>query len=331
MSYECDRVFIPAHHQLSILVDLATSHNVDHHTLLRGSGLFLEDILSGNKLISPLQFHWVLRNAQHAFQQPEIGFLFGERSLITPFNAAIKAILYAKTLRQALNSYIEFSALVSPWLNPKMVVSPDTLYLYWLDENSQKNQLLIEVCMSAIQTLTRHLFVQKLPWRYEFNYAEPDYLEQYWAHLGSDLSFERAMNCMCLPEAYLDMVLPQHALTLSTISQMQAQHDLHYNDLKHSFLNDLYDFLMQNIQTPIQLESTAEYFHMSPATFKRRLKKHDTHFQAQVDQARLHTAMMLYRVHGFKTEQIAQYLMIHDSTNFRRAFKRWCGLTPQSV
>ncbi len=36
---------------------------------------------------------------------------------------------------------------------------------------------------------------------------------------------------------------------------------------------------MQNIQNNIQLEQTADYFQMSSATLKRKLKKHQTHFR----------------------------------------------------
>ena len=78
-------------------------------------------------------------------------------------------------------------------------------------------------------------------------------------------------------------------------------------------------------------QNPAEHFQMSSATLKRKLKKHQTHFQAQLDQSRLHTAIHLYRVQGFKTEQISQYLQINDTTNFRRAFKRWSGLTVQAA
>ena len=101
--------------------------------------------------------------------------------------------------------------------------------------------------------------------------------------------------------------------------------------IEQSFLAVLYQYLMQNIQHNIQLEHTAEYFAMSPATLKRKLKKHRTHFQAQVDQCRLHTAIKLYRIYGYKTEQVSEYLQINDANNFRRAFKRWSGMSPHAI
>ncbi|KAA8730915.1 AraC family transcriptional regulator [Acinetobacter qingfengensis] len=331
MSYDCDDLFIPAHQQLSLLIDLANQYQISQHILFKGSGLFLEDVLSAQKLISPQQFKCVLHNAQQHFPGQDIQFLFGSRSLVTPFNAAITSILYAHNLKEVFHRYVEFSALVSPWLTPRIMQTPHDMMIYWLDGNHHDNRFLIEVSMAAIHALCRQLFSHKLEWQYEFNFAEPEYIEQYWTHLGSALSFERPMNCMRLDIKWLDIQLPHHTSTLSQLTYQQAQQQIHQAKLQQSFLEHLYSYLMQNIQQPIQLESTAQYFQVSPATLKRRLKKHDTHFQAQVDQCRLHTAMLLHHVHGFKTEQIANYLSIHDPTNFRRAFKRWCGWSLQSV
>ncbi len=61
---------------------------------------------------------------------------------------------------------------------------------------------------------------------------------------------------------------------------------------------------------------------MSASTLKRKLQKHDTHFQEQLDQARKHVALYLYQVRGYGNEEVAAYLQFNDTTNFRRSFKR---------
>jgi AraC-like DNA-binding protein len=331
MSYDFDDAFIPAHHQPALLIDLAASHDVNHHRLLRGSGIFLDDILTGERLISPAQFHWMVNNAQQLFHSQDISFLFGQRCILSPFSDAAQSILYACSLRDALQRYQQFAAIVSPLLSPRISLSAQHVHIYWLDENDPKKRFLIESVMSALNYLSRHLLGEKLPWKYEFNHAAPDYIEQYWAHLGDDLNFERAMNMMSLPVHYLDIPLRQASITTSLAAFQKASKHIAQQQLNQSFLDMLYQFLLHNIQRPISLEASAEQFGMSPASLKRKLQKQHTHFQAQVDQARLHTAVMLYRVKGYKTEQVAQHLNINDTTNFRRAFKRWSGLPIQSA
>lgn len=331
MSYECDDAFIAAHHQPALLIDLAASHDINHHRLLRGSGIFLEDILTGQRLISPLQFQQLVSNARQLFSSQDISFLFGQRCMLSPFNDAAQSMLYAGTLGEALQRYQEFSAIVSPLLSPRLMTGSQSIHIYWLDENNPQNRFLVEAAMSGINHLSRYLFDSKLPWKYEFNHAEPAYIEQYWAHLGTNLQFERAMNMMSLPISFLDTPLKKSSSTIGQAAYHKARADIVQRQLTHSFLDQLYQYLMQNIRYALNLETCAEHFAMSPASLKRKLQKHGTHFQAQVDQARLHTAIMLYRVQGYKTEQVAQYLNINDSTNFRRAFKRWSGLSIQSA
>jgi AraC-like DNA-binding protein len=70
---------------------------------------------------------------------------------------------------------------------------------------------------------------------------------------------------------------------------------------------------------------------MSPATFKRKLQKHDTGFQQQVDLASKHVAFDLYQFKGFSKEEVADYRRFNDAANFRRAFKRWTGSTPNLI
>ena len=54
--YEADTRFIPGHYQPATLIDLALSRGIDSHRLLRGTGLFYDDIVAGGTLLSAQQF-----------------------------------------------------------------------------------------------------------------------------------------------------------------------------------------------------------------------------------------------------------------------------------
>lgn len=73
-SYERDTAFIAAHHQPAIMLDLAMSRNVNSHALLRGTQLFLDDMLTGRKLISPAQFLTLLNNGQQLLKADDTSF-----------------------------------------------------------------------------------------------------------------------------------------------------------------------------------------------------------------------------------------------------------------
>ncbi|MBC7993255.1 MAG: helix-turn-helix transcriptional regulator, partial [Rhizobacter sp.] len=100
---------------------------------------------------------------------------------------------------------------------------------------------------------------------------------------------------------------------------------------RQSLLGALYRYLLEHVRLAPGLEQTAQHFGISPATLKRRLLAHGTHFQAELDQVRTHVALQLYQCRGFDNEQVARYLGFNDAANFRRSFKRWTGLTPSSL
>src|SRR5690606_11502893 len=97
---------------------------------------------------------------------------------------------------------------------------------------------------------------------------------------------------------------------------------------QESFLDTLYNHLRRHIRQPLHLDGVAEAFDMSPASLKRKLQKHDTHFQEQLDLARKHVALYLYQVEGCSNQEVAHYLRFNDINNFRRSFKRWTGCAP---
>jgi AraC-like DNA-binding protein len=99
--------------------------------------------------------------------------------------------------------------------------------------------------------------------------------------------------------------------------------------LAPGLLTALYDYLLENIRLGPTLEGSAAAFGVSPATLKRHLARHGSHFQAELDQVRAHVSMHLFQMRGYDNEAVAQYLGFHDATNFRRSFKRWTGLAPR--
>ena len=90
----------------------------------------------------------------------------------------------------------------------------------------------------------------------------------------------------------------------------------------------LYAHLLAEVGRAPTLDQTAAAFGLSPATFKRRLAAHGTHYQAELDLVRSHVALYLFHFEGCSNEAVARRLGFHDATNFRRSFKRWTGLTP---
>lgn len=327
IGFERDTVFIPAHYQPSILMDLALSRAIDSHTLLRGSQLFLEDLLTGRKNISPMQFLTMLNNFQQQLQADDTSFLFGQRILPGFYGSASQVLNHARNLREAIIHLCNYSAILTPLLTPRYFETKSHLFLYWLDHSGagQLQTFLAETYMTALYAMSNRLAQEKLPWRFYFAHKEPRYIEQYWVHLNEEVLFEQQVNMMCIPKALLIKPWPNSATVSLKLAEVNSKIQLNELGWQISFLDQLYDYLKKNIQTELYLDEVAKAFGMSAASFKRKLQKHETHFQAQLDLARKHVALYLFQVKGYQHHEVADYLRFNDLNNFRRAFRRWTG------
>lgn len=331
--YEADTRFIPGHYQPATLIDLALSRDIDSHRLLRGTGLFYDDIVGGNTRLSPQQFFGLIANAQRLLGADDSSFLFGQRLLPGHYGPASHALQQAQNLHQALETVIHHRALLSPLLTPRLLLDERYAYVYWLDSCGAQEQLRFvqEASMTAFKSMSQWLSGERLPWECSFSYPEPRYVEQYWVHLGENTQFGGQLDLMRLPREYLTQPWPNTSAIARQVAHQQAQSQMHELGFSASLLDRLYVHLRDQAQRAPGLEEVAQHFAMSQATLKRKLNKHGTHFQAQQDQARKHVALYLYQIKGFSNEAVAEYLNFNDPANFRRALKRWTGCTPNLI
>lgn len=333
IGHDCDTRFIAAHHQPALLIDLAMSRGIDSHHLLRGTGVFYEDVTAGRAHISPAQFLTLISNAARLLDADDTSFLFGQRLLPGHYGEASHALNHACTLFQALERLQRLRALLSPLLTPRVLLDEKRAYLYWVDSCGAAGQLrfLAEASMTAVVAMCRQLSGERLPWRFHFDHGKPRYVEQYWVHLGEDLTFDSQLTMMSLPLEWLHRPWPNASATAGQVAEQASQALLASHGWPGSFLDQLYEYLQANIRTPLNLERVAQAFGMSPASLKRKLQKHGTHFQEQLDLVRKHVALYLYQMKGYGNEEVATYLGFNDATNFRRSFKRWTGIVPSTL
>ncbi|PTU74491.1 AraC family transcriptional regulator [Pseudomonas mangrovi] len=331
--YERDSRLIAAHQQPAVLIDLCLGRGINSHKLLRGVGVFHEDILAGQLRISPEQYLRLIGNARQLLDADDSAFLFGQRLLPGHQGAASQALALAANLGEALALLVELRALLTPLLAPRLVMDADYAYLSWHDACGAGEQLdfLLEASMAAVVAMSRRLGGEHLPWRFHLRRARPRQIEQYWVHLGEDLHFAGPCDLLRLPREYLTRPWPQAAQTSAAVAARQAREALCALEGPAGLLDCLNRWLLRHVREAPSLERAAEAFGMSPATLKRKLKKHQSSYQEQLDRVRLDVALYLYQVHGFGNDQVASHLRFHDATNFRRSFKRWTGLSPSAA
>ncbi len=321
---------IPAQHQPALVLDYASSQELAGEPVLRGTGLAGWDMPAAGTMLTPAEYLQLLSNVIRALAAPDSSFMLGQQMLPGHYGALSHALLQAQNLRQALEILCAGHARLCPLLTPRLRVEGGLSVLYWSDSFGAPSLLpaLVEMHMTAVTAMCRWLGGERLPWRYCLNRSAPAHVEQHEAHLGSDLRFNCHLDAMLIDPAWLDRPWPRGNAMAASVALQSAATEAGLPALTPSLLTALYNYLLENIRLGPTLEGTAVAFDTSPATLKRHLARHGSHFQAELDQVRAHVAIHLFQMRGYDNEAVAQYLGFHDATNFRRSFKRWTGLVP---
>ncbi|MDR7334222.1 AraC family transcriptional regulator ligand-binding domain-containing protein [Roseateles asaccharophilus] len=310
--YEIDTACLPATDHAALLAEFA------HH---RGIALPWPQ----QPLISPRELLALTEPLRDA--GADSAFALGQLLLPGHYGLASQALMQAGELVDLLRLLCRYAGRLTPLLTPRLLVDEQELILVWTDACGLPAGLrgfVVDLHMSAVVSLCAWRAGRRLPWRFSFDRTAPRDHAQHAVHLGTALHFGCQVDAMRLPLAQADVSWPATPGLAATALARQADPQA----LRRGLLAALGDRLMAQIAEAPGLEALALEAGMSPATYKRRLARHGTHYQAEVDRVRTQVALYLLGPRGQGRDAVARALGYFDGANFRRSFKRWTGLTP---
>lgn len=325
-AYQEDK-FIPALQLATVIYDLSKLRGVNEHRLLKGTGIFKEDLVSSDIVLSPQQILSLLSNFRDLMPGQNSSFLLGHR-LFPTTNAALNGCLtHGKNLRQVIRLLALIKMQLCPFIHSYFQRHQQTGYLFLNDAVGCKDlyPYLLEIYCTGLVSISKYLVGKRIPFSFTFPFSRPRHIQEYEENLGFRLSFNQPMLTASFDLKMLDTPLAASSQTLFK----HAKHNIcHQTSVKYGFVelvrNHIY---FQNMN----LAQVAEKLNVSPATLKRKLNQHHTNFQSLQDQVNRQRALFMLRIKNMKNEAIASELAFNDVTNFRRAFKRWTGVTPSQL
>jgi len=329
--YENNEPQYYAHHQCILLMELLNDQGIDSHRYLKGTGLFYDEIVKTHKLMTAHQFIKFIENAQK-LGDASTPFRWGHAMWPGHYDVFSQLVNNSHSLHQLLSVLQEFSQALCPLVKPILVEGKESSVIYWQDEIgvSSVSDFLMTAYSTALSAVCHWLMGSKLTWRVCLQGMPPKNIEEYQVNLGGAIQFGCGVNLLVVNNQELNKpwqkTIPDSVQAI-LLRQAHSQYKFH----NHGLVGALLEYCQNNIHKHISLEDAAHAFAMSSATFKRKLKQHNTSFQKIQDRARLRTCLYLQHEKQWSNQQIAQFLKFSDSNNFRKAFKRWCGQTPSHM
>lgn len=301
--------------------------------LLKFTALSTEQLMRDDTMITASQQAQILQNSLELSTSAQFGLRLGQR--LTPsthgamgflINSSpnLLAVLHAfQTFLPTRMSLIRIEAHTDPVWTSCMIFFEHTL-------SSVVHRLLSETIAVIFSEFADFIIGRPLTETViRFSHAAPDHHACYADYLAGEYRFDQPQLSIQVPTE-LCLIANASAQHDSYLLAMQ-QCEMILNQLKTQQHSTTYQVQKAMLSYPLgQLseEDLAAALFMNKRTLARHLAKENTSYRQIRDRILSEQASGYLRDSNMSVEAIASLLNYHDSANFRRAFKRWFGLSP---
>lgn len=332
--YSVDDKILPISQIPAAMLELAKNHRMDVNSLLRGTGIFLQDISRRDYHISCEQLKCLISNIEKQNHSQEFALRFGRQLPYINNSVLLQAIINASCIRDLLEILRNYCRLYYPLCFLHLVSDAKNHYLIINDAIGcpQQQGFINQSFISSVLTLLKASDIDKNQLTFYLEKKKPENTAPLQTYFGSRICYSAPVTAISIPDAIGQKPLSNYSETIKFQALEQCRESIQSIAGKQGFLEHFQKILLRKIpREDVTLPVFADYFGTSPATLKRRLKSHQTNFQNELDNARKLLALSLLVVQDLSNEEVAKSLRINDSANFRRSFKRWTGTLPSTL
>lgn len=299
---------------------------------LAGSGLKADDFKISSRMLDLQQEQQIIRNALYLSKDIFLGLKLGNSARISAYGLLGYAMLTAPTLRDGLEIPIRLPALLGTYFQLGIYRSEDQVHIRADSCRAPVDlePILTELCLASFKTLIEDMLLRPIDLVEVSLRYKPTDKAAYEKAFGCPVKFEAEFSSITMPAQVMDECLPlsnelshQNVVKLCQIQNRELVSN-------REWLERLRNILSESLLSPPDLEALAEKMHCSPRTLRRQLQDQNTSYRQLLDELRFAKAKSLLTSHSGTVDQIAEELGFSDGAGLRRAFRRWCGMSPNA-
>jgi len=315
---------------ISCLVDNALHYGIQEHQLLQGSGIFYEGLSKPETHYCVDQIIRIVQNIENKVPlKNNIAIDTGSNlynQLSIPLDLVSKN---SQNLSQAIGHILDFQRQISPFFSLSEFSDGDYYFLFLNARSGLDNteNFLAIVYLKCILSLIK-LNSPDTQCFIHLKGGEHEYDLSLFEDLCPDLSFSSPFYVISLEQSQLKASNTQRSPLAYERYLQDSLRISQKHVLPQYFTQVVFELVLKSMHQEQKLDFYADIMQMSPASFKRRLKKNGVNFQKLLDEARMLISLKLLYIDQLPNDEIAYQLNFSDSKNFRRYFKRCTGMLP---
>jgi AraC-like DNA-binding protein len=302
--------------------------------VLHGTGLNVERLRLPATRISLTQFVTACRNGQKLSDSPGLALELGARFHVTTFGMYGYALLSHPNVRGIVEFALKYHRLSFPTISAAFREESD--FAVWSIEplvsdglDSPLYRFFVEHELAVSITLFRDIVdTAFIPNEIRLRYVDSGQRALYEAFFGCPVIFECSANEIVLSSRWL-YVSPRHGNEFNFEAVRKICDELQEQmDMAVGLSGKLRRFIIANMGDIPSIDATCRHFSVSPRTLRRKLIAENTSFKSILDETRGHLARKYLHETLLSIDEIANRLGYNEPANFRHAFRRWTGTSP---
>lgn len=317
---------------LSQIVRYLTHLKIDAGAVFRSAGVDPLIMESPDTRISLDTYLAVENAAIRVTNDTYFGLHIGEFSEVDNWSILGFMMMNCRTLGEAFEKSGRYSAIIGNLIHGRVQIGFRKIKMILMTPKyvPELPRHCFEAAFSGGVRLMRSLSGKPLsPLEVGFSYPLPESIDEYRRIFGCPVLFGRKHTYMTL-----DMSLAKVPVPLPNAAMLE-----HFENYAKEYLSELEgadkttrmvtrEILSRLDQKKVNIGSIAADLSMSVRTLQNRLKSEGTVFSELLDETRRRLAEKYLR-ENFTVEDITYLLGFAETSVFRKAFKKWSGMTPK--
>lgn len=325
------RMFAP--YKIAILADAAAERGIARELTLSGTELTLKSLRDPHALTSVSDYLRALENIIAAGADLSIAFEVGSRLHLSAYGMYGYALMCSPTVREFCNFAVRYHLLATPMLGLEWRQEGD-LAIWTFDEiyhsvmsREARNFIARQQMMMTVTHLRDVAGANVRPLRARFGLTDIGVRARDEQIIGCACDYDAATHELVYPSSILDKA-PQFANRLThkwledTCDELIGQ-----TRVNSGLAGEISQLLMRAPNLSLTMQVIASQRGMTERTLRRRLERENVRYADIEDDVRRKLALRYIQTTRMSADDIAVKVGFSDTSNLRRAIKRWTGGT----
>ncbi|HSV54326.1 MAG TPA: AraC family transcriptional regulator [Burkholderiaceae bacterium] len=316
---------------LSALVAEMAAQGVSVEAVLKGSGLEAGQLADPEVRVSHQQKISIFRNAQRLARQPDVGLRAGARQRLSDFGVYGYALTSSATFGDAVMLGMKYLKLAGPVLHKRFRLLGDEALLEGCDVLSLGPVLPLatEFWLASMLQLATNVLAAPFPSQcLRLPYPRPPYAGAYERMFACPVRFDEPRIEWQFDAAVLRAPCPNANPITAKLCARFCDQIMHSLPQGTALAHQIRAACLNSQGRVSNADTVARSLGLSVRTMHRRLAEEGLGFQAIADQVRQAIAGSLLRDSPLSIDEIAVRVGFSEAANFRKAFRRWTGISP---